>query len=67
VDADGKPLPQGWIVELGENDEKQYINTSTDEHWFSSVDAAGKTYYYKQNSSDSMWKLPEVRKYSTQF
>ncbi|XP_064647662.1 rho GTPase-activating protein 12-like isoform X2 [Lineus longissimus] len=60
VDANGKPLPPGWIVELGDNDEKQYINTSTEEHWLSSVDAAGKTYYYKQNSSDSMWELPEV-------
>ncbi|XP_014241666.1 rho GTPase-activating protein 9-like isoform X2 [Cimex lectularius] len=51
--------PTGWSTYVDtETQQTSYIHSSTGEKWHSASDHSGRLYYFKENSSESSWTLP---------
>lgn len=54
-------LPPGWSQECDlESGAVYYINDASKKRWFSSLDENGRTYFYDEDSSESLWELPDL-------
>ncbi|KAF6032609.1 ARHGAP12 [Bugula neritina] len=51
---------KGWTETVSEDGDKVYVHNATGEKWHMAVDESGKEYYYKENSQESLWELPEI-------
>ncbi|XP_013384122.1 rho GTPase-activating protein 15 isoform X7 [Lingula anatina] len=62
-------LPRGWKQEVNDGGEVTFVNDGLGEKWLCSQDDQGRTYYYKEDGSESAWELPEMPKldYERQF
>ncbi|CAH1788728.1 unnamed protein product [Owenia fusiformis] len=52
--------PYGYRKEESDSGQTYFFNIYTKEKWFSSSTEEGRTYFYKENSPESAWALPEV-------
>ncbi|XP_033762141.1 rho GTPase-activating protein 12-like isoform X2 [Pecten maximus] len=52
-------VPEGWTLETCQG-VHYYINKRTQEKWGTHTDESGKPYYYKLDSDETAWELPEV-------
>ncbi|XP_069111743.1 rho GTPase-activating protein 12-like isoform X3 [Argopecten irradians] len=52
-------VPEGWTLETCQG-VQYYINKRTQEKWSTHTDENGKPYYYKMDTKETAWELPEV-------
>ncbi|KFM62897.1 Rho GTPase-activating protein 12, partial [Stegodyphus mimosarum] len=53
-------LPPGWSQESDLSGSVYYHNEASKKKWFSSLDENGRTYFYDEDSSESVWELPDM-------
>ncbi|XP_054708643.1 rho GTPase-activating protein 27-like [Uloborus diversus] len=53
-------LPPGWSQESDSSGIVYYQNEASRKKWFSSLDDNGRTYFYDEDSSESVWELPDL-------
>ncbi|KAG8194018.1 hypothetical protein JTE90_003619 [Oedothorax gibbosus] len=52
-------LPPGWS-EQADGGVVYYYNEVTKKKWYASLDENGRTYFYDEDNSESLWELPEI-------
>ncbi|XP_071548059.1 uncharacterized protein [Panulirus ornatus] len=56
--------PKGWCKRYDALTQRVYFfNRATHQRWFATNNDEGKIYYYEENGTKSLWKLPEVEDY----
>ncbi|XP_046652205.1 rho GTPase-activating protein 12-like isoform X3 [Daphnia pulicaria] len=54
-------VPRGWIESVDPStDEVFYTNSHTGAKWYTSLDNEGRVYFYEEDSTESLWSLPQV-------
>ncbi|XP_021376229.1 rho GTPase-activating protein 27-like isoform X3 [Mizuhopecten yessoensis] len=64
VRVERSSIPDGWTVETTEGNQ-YFINKRTQEKWGTHTDENGKPYFYKLDTGETAWQLPEVTKLLT--
>ncbi|XP_021376233.1 rho GTPase-activating protein 12-like isoform X7 [Mizuhopecten yessoensis] len=58
VRVERSSIPDGWTVETTEGNQ-YFINKRTQEKWGTHTDENGKPYFYKLDTGETAWQLPE--------
>ncbi|GIY84234.1 rho GTPase-activating protein 12 [Caerostris darwini] len=53
-------LPPGWSEESDSNGAVYYHHGLSKKKWYASADENGRTYFYDEDNSESLWELPDI-------